>query len=147
MEYQKKGSNKPSFGSMRCIVDDMDLVHRHLSWLPKLRDLLIFRLHHSEITMKYHRQLSGLRAPTYMSPPWPFNRAGALPTCLVSRHAQCEEVAKKSSARLRLKVHFRIRTTRVTLTLHYVSLLTPCLGGVVPVTCPGYQRPLHYFIA
>jgi hypothetical protein len=43
----------------------------------KLRDLImIFRLHHSGITMKYHHQLSGLRAPTYMSPPWPFNRAG-----------------------------------------------------------------------
>jgi hypothetical protein len=56
--------------------------HRRNTRMQKLRDLLIFRLHHSGITMKYHHQLSGFRAPTYMSPPWPFNRAGALPTCL-----------------------------------------------------------------
>jgi hypothetical protein len=27
--------------------------------------------------MKHHHQLSGLRAPSYKSPPWPFNKAGA----------------------------------------------------------------------
>jgi hypothetical protein len=41
----------------------------YIVFIFKLRNLLIFRLHHSGITMKYHHQLSGLRAPTYMSPP------------------------------------------------------------------------------
>jgi hypothetical protein len=47
-----------------------DFHHRDLYiYLLKLRNLLIFRLHQSGITMKYHHQLSGLRAPSYMSPP------------------------------------------------------------------------------